>query len=660
MLFQQSNFFQLHKLRGWTPDNTTGGLPESIYEDGDINMKHSRLLSRELLALTLLAVIAMPFSARAQSAIELDFEVNAAKTTRVSAESSLRTNVVAYVHESITPYMWRQFFRDHRVGDVLIDTVGITKDARDFNDIKHRMTELDKLVQEIVSRGGRVQLVFQNGIPRWLSSDPHNEGDLFAGGLSAGQKIWHSVPPADYGEWEKIAYAFVNHFNNVLDTKGKVYYVVGSEPESYWVGNEQEFLRYYKHFVIGARKADPNAKIGGINVVGLVTNAYTKYNPKGVSGGQVKFEKFFTKDKQPIVYNWLRYSAKEKLPVDVVAWHDYPAPSPIPGKTANWVVVEKKINNWLSKLGYPKAELIFNDWPEWRPVEYENDSEFQAAYVASSLISMEKHTSVKPLYLGMRDLSSYSKNARANASFGGGTGLFTSIGLIKPVYNTYVLLGKMKGEIIRVDTGDEFVRALATVDKDALYLLLTNFIPSKRIMFYNTYGVEEPLADEDKARIKKAMKNKGMSREELVKAIFGGKLDVDKLDLPPQISKRVKGTQRVHAESQRRKAQPAKVNVRLTGFRGKGGTWNYEEFVVDESHANTYSVRRELVERAQSMGLQNDKRKLREFVDQVNERFGVESGRVEQKTISAKGSSPEIRTTLQPNSVHLIVLRKSN
>ncbi len=116
------------------------------------------------------------------------------------------------------------------------------------------------------------------------------------------------------------------------------------------------------------------------------------------------------------------------------------------------------MTEWTAEFGYSDAEFIVNDWPEWQAVPHENDSEFQAAYVVSSLISMIKHTKVKALYLGMRDIPAFmnKQERRRNASFGGGTGMFTTIGLAKPVYNAYALMSKMEGQLIPVETGDEF------------------------------------------------------------------------------------------------------------------------------------------------------------------------------------------------------------
>jgi len=611
-----------------------------------------------------LTVAVLLFSMPARADVTLDLKINTAKESEVTADSFLRTNIVAYAHDFIPNDIWEKFFKEQRVGDILLDTSGISRDSKDINDIKTKMRDLDHLVLRTISQGGRVQLVFQHGIPRWLSSDPQNEGNLFPGVQSSGEKIWHSSPPADYQKWQEIAYAFVDHFNNDLDTRGKAYYILGSEPENYWVGEEQEFYRYYKHFVLGAREADPNAKVGGINVVGLKQNTFTKYNPETQPNGSVKFSKITTEDKKPIIYNWLKFTESQNLPVNIVAWHDYPAPSPVPAQTANWVVAEKKIRQWLDEFGYSDVELILNDWPEWKPVEHENDSEFQAAYVASSLISMfENGGGVKPLYLGLRDLAAYSKNAKDNASFGGGTGLFTSVGIAKPIYNLYALLGKMQGRLIMTQTGDEYVRGLTSVTDDSIYVLLVNFIPSERIMRYNTYyniegkSLDPQMKNNIKHMLESEFKTKDTNIHELSKAIMKSNIDFDTLNLPSHITEKITRLQKTYRESLLRSTQVANVNVSLRNIQGGRQHWVQVEYVIDKNHANSYTIRNEMSAKAKLLSLKDDKKKAHKFINDVNQLTNIDSGRIEKKNVKIQGADYNFNVTLEPNSIHLIVLK---
>ncbi|MCB1744853.1 MAG: hypothetical protein KDK91_31090, partial [Gammaproteobacteria bacterium] len=623
------------------------------------SMNFKRFTAVALCIATFFGLAATPSFVGAQGAVNIGFSLNLDRRMNARADAALRTNVVAYAHEYISHYIWDKFFTEQRVGDLLLDTTSITRDSSSLEDIKRRMRSLDKLVRETIARGGRVQLVFQSGIPKWLSSDPHNEGSLFEGSVRAGEKIWQSVPPADYGQWQQIAYEFVHHFNNELNTNGRVYYVVGNEPGNYWVGSEQDFHQYYKSFALGALRADPNVKVGGINPSNILEDRFSKH-PAGGSRRGTQFQAMMTRDNKPMVYNWLQFAASEKLPVRVVAWHDYPAASPVPSQTANWVVAERLVRGWLAEFGFSGVELILNDWPEWKPVANENDSEFQAAYVASGLISMVETGSVKPIYLGLMDISAFTKPSKGNASFAGGTGLFTRVGLAKPVYNTYALLSKMQGQLVQTRTGDEFVTGLATVQDDAVYLLLVNFIPSKRLIPHNSYGIDGgELDDRNKAALKNALNASGMNRQDFIKSLVNGTIPVQSLGLPSEANKKVSGAVAVARAALQRARQIAQVSVDVSGLRANGGRWAYEEYVIDDSHANSYSARGEIASHVQSLDMKQDREKLMKIREVVNSRTSVDAARVKNESVTLQGSSFNIRTSLKPNAVHLIVLRRA-
>jgi len=607
----------------------------------------------------LFAAVSVP--AHAQASVNIDFDVNLADAGTTPASDVLRTNVVAYAYQYIPQTVWEKFFAEQRVGDILLDTGDISRDSTSFQDLKRRMRELGPLVKRIVAAGGRVQLVFQHGIPRWLSSDPNNNGNLFPG-VNGGEKIWQSVPPADYKTWEDVAYEFVHYFNIELDTRGHVYYVIGSEPENYWVGNEDQWHQYYEYFARGALKADPKVEIGCCNTVRIDANKFSKYGPRN-QGGDVAFEGLKARGDKGIVYNWLEFAAAKKLPVDIVAWHDYPAPSPVPGKSANWVAYQKKLTEWLSEFGFANVEFIFNDFPEWKAVPYENDSEFQAAYVVSSLISMIDYTKVKALYLGMQDLAAFTnkEERRKNASFGGGTGLFTSVGLAKPVYNAYELMSKMEGRMIPVQTGDEFVRALASVDGDKVYILLANFIPSKRIVMRNTFSPNADMLEQiDKGLLKRKIKETGMNRKQLIASILDGSTDIKALDLPPELETRVQTARTVVLTGRNRMQAPARVKIRLDGIKlaQGGGNSHYEEYVIDSRHANSYTARGKIGEQARARDVMNNKSELRKLVAEANARTGIAAGREAGSNLSVHGDTIELNTSLEPLSVHLMILQR--
>jgi hypothetical protein len=222
-------------------------------------------------------------------------------------------------------------------------------------------------------------------------------------------------------------------------------------------------------------------------------------------------------------------------------------------------------------------------------------------------------------------------------------------------------MSKVEGQLIPVETGDEFVRALASVDGDKVYILLTNFIPSKRIVLHNTHSPSAEMPEEiDKAALGRKIKETGKTRKQLISSFLDGSLDIRELDLPPSLERRAEATKAVILAGRKRMGAPASVKIRLGSVnldKGKGNP-RYEEYVIDNRHANSYAARAKFSEQAQLRDVMNNKNELRKLVEQANTQTGIAAGRVEGSDLIVHGDTIEVSTSLEPNSVHLIVLQR--
>jgi hypothetical protein len=223
-------------------------------------------------------------------------------------------------------------------------------------------------------------------------------------------------------------------------------------------------------------------------------------------------------------------------------------------------------------------------------------------------------------------------------------------------------MSKMEGQLIPVQTGDEFVRALASVDEDKVYILLTNFIPSKRIVMRNTYSPNAEMSEGiDKAALKRKIKETGKSREQLISSILDGSTDIKSLDLSPTLERKVEGVKAVILAGRKRMGVPARVKIRLGSVKldkGKGNS-RYQEYVIDSRHANSYAERGKIGEQAQLRDVMHNKSELRKLVEEANALTGITAGLVEGTDLSFRGDSLELDTSLEPNSVHLIILQRA-
>ncbi len=549
--------------------------------------------------------------ARVSPAADVRFDLDIAAAKGPPASEVLRANVVAYLPQQISESMWSLFFKWQRVGDVVLETKWeVILPSSDFGDLKRRMQILDRRVLDVIGAGGRVQLIFQS-VPRWLSTDPRNESKLLG---NQNEKIWYSVPPNDYRQWQAVFREFVHHFNVELNTRGRVYYVIGNEPQNYWKGTQEEFFRFYEASARGAVEADPNVLIGGITPPNLEKN---KFNTTGET----------SRSGQPTLYEWLQFCSAKRLPVGVITWHS-PSRSPLPLETTLWDQEARQIRAWAERFGYGDAELILNDWPDWK-ANPDHDSEVKAAYVVTGIISILRHNLFRPVYLGLRDEKFDNQLAKANAGYGGGTGLMNKAGLIKPVFCAFALMSRMKGNILQVETNDPFVSAIASIEPGSrrVFLLASQFVPPDWLIERNLFS-----RNVNSDQLREAANSRGSA---MPAAYVAGLRDFKDM-------------------ARSRKNQDATLRVGVMNL--SPGEWAMEVFTIDGDHSNLFARRGEIQSRLLPSVRAKDLRGIEPLVLQFNEQSLPE---VSDRETFAVGDEPaRLNVRMPPNSVKLIVLTK--
>lgn len=141
----------------------------------------------------------------------------------------------------------------------------IFADATSFDDLEKRLNNypLDEFLRRFSAAGGRVLFILE-GTPRWLSSEKSTK-KISGPDVEA----FRMSPPQDYREWSRVVEAIVRHFNGKLGLNA--YYECWNEPNYYYRGTPDEFFKQYYYSVLGARKADSHALIGGPSVSEILT-----------------------------------------------------------------------------------------------------------------------------------------------------------------------------------------------------------------------------------------------------------------------------------------------------------------------------------------------------------------------------------------------------
>ncbi|MDP3722727.1 MAG: hypothetical protein Q8R91_04425 [Candidatus Omnitrophota bacterium] len=227
-----------------------------------------------------------------------------------------RSGMFAYGAERVYPeYLQEKFLRDHRPGAIEFGLNHVIVWSESPADLVRRLRSqprYDAFLKRIVQHGGTVVLSLF-GMPRWLSSRPDDARPVEPGEW---MPVWAASPPADYDAWAELVRSIVDYYSHELGLR-QVEYKVWWEPEYVrWQGTEEELFKLYQSSVQGAKKADPQAAVGGPSVAGW-SSIFWKHRDRA--------------GHRPMLYNFIESAATYALsepghgstPIDVLIWHDF-------------------------------------------------------------------------------------------------------------------------------------------------------------------------------------------------------------------------------------------------------------------------------------------------------------------------------------------------
>jgi len=408
--------------------------------------------------------------------------------------------------------MFRQFLEDMRVGVVRIRIEGALRYSTSYAEFRQHVSDHDRRIRAVIDRGGQV-IIQLHQMPRWLSSV--RSEDPIPGRNDPRYLI---APPRDYALWEDVVYEVVKHFNRDLGLD--LLYEIWNEPEfaTMWSGNMEDYFKLYRHAVIGARGADPDARVGG-PALGWWSSGY------GLPGRLLEEQ---GKDalKQSILYQWLAYASStalpemkmDRLPVDFVSWHQYIDQTSYVGTPV------KTIRDWLEEFGYGRdTPLIIDEWNSGGPRFHDprRDTPYGAAFSAAMIVEMDRAGLDGHSFFELR--SDWPEDPQ----FTGDLGLVTPIGIVKPAYNAFRLISMLDGR--RLDTersAESSLGIVASRNEEQICLLVVNFLTGDSpFREAGRFLTERGYQQEDLRRL-------GLTAKEL-HLIFQGRRNTDGLRLSP-------------------------------------------------------------------------------------------------------------------------------
>lgn len=533
---------------------------------------------------------------------------------------------------------------------------------------------------EVRRRGGIPVISFKD-TPLWLQRNP--------GGVDS-----HQYPPVDWAGWADYVEATVRFYNGALHLDPE--YIVWDEPdlEFFWKGTEDDYLLLYRYSVLGARRADSGARIGGPAVAG--------WNAKGQGSGS----------NDPLLYDFIRYAAQTevpelglaRLPIDFIAWHQFDTDGN--GEPLLYDTPAQTVRAWLKQFGYPRdTPLLISAWNTWTDfgknsaeLSRERDTEFAAAYIVHAMSEMDRAGIQQQMFFSLfegwqwerMDAVRREKDFKDNEFFGG-FGLVTRRGIIKPAFNAFKLLARLEGQRIPAATADPYLTVLASRSADRVAVLLANFI----------WPGENKPALARRRLLEKGYRGPDFTSwgitPEVWSRVQAGEISVESLPFPTDVKRDLA----LLDDFYRARNGPKTVRVRVAS-PWPSGQVRLEHYRVDAQHGNSFRAERLLLEEvrrsqgkieadiagtlrqwgyltadfwqadeperlerlrsvlprlspAQRQQVQDAMRAALGGISQrLNRLPQVQIQQMERRTVGA--ASPDIEITASPYSVHLLVL----
>jgi hypothetical protein len=577
--------------------------------------------------------------------------LEAIELSRITVDSSKNLGKIPYLYKTGI-YLWffprerqsyslKRFFSDNKLGVVKIPLdVDVFIPSKDMRDLKRRLSEIDSFALDVKKKGGQVAILIHT-IPAWLSSSKSDEP---VGRGISGSKA-NISPPEDYKKWSELVGVIVNHFNNEM--KLDALYIIWTEPDLdfVWTGTEEEYLKLYKYAVLGARLADPKAKVGGP----AVSSWTARRNPPPAG----------YKDR-PFLYNFLEYCSKNeikelglsRIPFDFVVFHSFN------NHPALWDIMASDVRTWLKEFGFdPRTPLFVAEWSSWEgpPVtshpysSKDHDTEFVASYIVATLSAMNKAGISYDTFTTLFDPGSND-----DQEFTGQFGILTSNMITKASYNVFKMLGMLEGDPIQSSVNDPFIYTIASKNNEKIFLIVSNFIPTPK-MYKQLIAVDLQKKGYKKDTLK-------LAQQDIINYLRGNKDSGAKLSekLRNDLDDVVKKYNLNYKASQYREKNPLETELSFKHLPDK--KYKIEEYLIDSNRSNAFafrgSVEKSLSEIKRAFKTKKiSKDSAFKQADAINDNKNVRLEKMKEQHLGKNDSNYSYKVLLKPYSVIFIVLQ---
>lgn len=351
---------------------------------------------------------------------------------------------------------WGRRILDRISADKAIDTVRIYTMFEDIvyigenGEICYDFRLSDLRLDYMVEKGFNLLLAYA-GMPDCIASSSTQKATFSKGKTRYKGKLWNSAPPKDYAVWEEVCYEYTKHIveRYGIETVSKWRMQCFNEPDIPFFMSEYPstlenalnhrlpaYCKLYEHFERGIKRVSEEIKVGG------PTLAY-----------QIDF-----------LGGWLEYVKEKNLKMDFISVHNYgTSPSLLnsgerPFDVASIMAKHKKIVEMVKSKGFGDVPLLVDEWGMAAAGYYNIDecpsfiareNEVFSAYFGK-MIHEFTYSDFKMEMLCI----CLSGQHEMVEDFSGFRNFFTLNFIAKPIYNSYILAGKLYENVLSAECGE--------------------------------------------------------------------------------------------------------------------------------------------------------------------------------------------------------------
>ena len=340
---------------------------------------------------------------------------------------------------------------------VSMDERGTLKYDFTLNDIR-----LDYLLEK-----GFTPMIAYAGIPACIAKSTEEKSSVSYGKTRYKGKMWITSPPKDYKLWEDICYEYTKHIVERYgeETVAKWYIHCFNEPDidPFFMKNSSvkekctEYCKLYTGFEKGVLKVSHKLKIGGPAIAG-------------------EFE---------FLEGFLKFISETGKKIDYICFHNYGinVEGLIDGTddftVKNHFKKYDKVRELVLKYIPQGIEIIQDEWgactggfvqidrcPKLIFRETEKFSRYYGKMITEFVKNYDDAGKIVICLSGQHEM---------NFEFEGFRNFFSLNFIKKPIYNAYILTGKLHNQILEDTTDNKYLHILPTKNKDGKISVLFTY-----------------------------------------------------------------------------------------------------------------------------------------------------------------------------------------